>query len=207
MVGFLPLAHFAPPPSPSLSPEEIAAVYQQNLSGIRFGAGITMIGAAFYGCFFGAISMVMKRMEGPRAPYTWVQTITGAVVTACFFLGALFLTLTAYRPDRPPEMTQLLNDLAWFTMVTPGIIGTVQTAAFGAAILGDKRPVPLMPRWSGYLCFMLALAFLPEDTAIFFYDGPFAWNGLFPFWVPIILLSVWMVSCTYLMLQARKRTD
>jgi hypothetical protein len=38
-------------------------------------------------------------------------------------------------------------------------------------------------------------------------NGPFAWNGLFPFYLPIAVYSVWLVSICITLFGAIKRQE
>lgn len=206
-IGFWPLMHFLPPPSPSLSALEVAELYRGNTNGIRLGAMLVMFCATLFIPFFGAISSAIRRIEGIRAPYAWSQAIGAALVCVCFYCGPMMLTLTAFRPERAPELTMLLNDMSWFLLATAGAAGFIQTVVIGLAILGDKAPQPLFPRWAGYFSLFGAFIFLPECTAIFFKHGPFAWNGLFPFWLGILFVGAWTNALGFLMIKNSKRTD
>ncbi len=58
------------------------------------------------------------------------------------------------------------------------------------AIFGDRHETPVFPRWLGYLSLWMAFIFIPGEL-IFFYDGPFAWNGLFLFWMAGVVFGMW----------------
>ena len=62
-IGLL-MAGFVPPPSPMLSAQEIAALYQSNTSMIRTGMLLGLLGIAGYCTLVGAISGQMRRMQG-----------------------------------------------------------------------------------------------------------------------------------------------
>ncbi|MFL0294754.1 hypothetical protein ACJH6J_27450, partial [Mycobacterium sp. SMC-18] len=38
--------------------------------------------------------------------------------------------------------------------------------------------------------------------ALFFHDGPFAWNGLFTWYVPVVVFGIWIIALSILMLRA-----
>ncbi|MGW3953030.1 hypothetical protein ACWEKM_19415 [Streptomyces sp. NPDC004752] len=84
-----------------------------------------------------------------------------------------------------------------------------QATVVGVAILADKRPTPLLPRWSAYLSFWMAFLFLPSMLLTFFKTGPgpFAWNGILSFWVAAGAFGAWFLAMTYLMVRAASRLD
>ena len=66
MVGFWPLANFLPPPLPSASAAEIAAMFQQHAVQIRVGLVLMMISWALIIPFAAVISIQINRMEGGK---------------------------------------------------------------------------------------------------------------------------------------------
>ena len=164
-----------------------------------------MCAAALFAPFFAMISVMIKRIEGPVAPYALTQIITATLAVTCFFLSPMLFTVAAFRPERMPELTQLMNDFAWIMFVTPAAPAFVQTLAIGFAILSDRSAVPILPRWSGYYSVWVAVLFLPGALAMMFKTGPFAWNGLLAFWVPAVLVGQWSCVMAMLMVMAVRR--
>jgi hypothetical protein len=114
---------------------------------------------------------------------------------------ALLVAVTAFRPDRSPDATLLLNDMSWIMLVMPWTPFMAQYFAFAFAILADPRPQPLFPRWLGYFNIWAELMFTPAIVLPFFKSGPFAWNGLFVFWIPatvfvalFVVNTIWLVK-------------
>ena len=46
------------------------------------------------------------------------------------------------------------------------------------------------------------MLFTPGTIAVFFHDGPFAWNGLFTWYLPLTVFAIWMITMSVLMLKA-----
>src|SRR5207237_981384 len=88
----------------------------------------------------------------------------------------------------------LLNDLAWTALVLPTAPGIVQLVSIGMAVLGDASERPLFPRWLAYLCFWVAMTFVPGNFLLMFKTGPFAWNGLLSFWVAAAGYGIWLLT-------------
>ena len=117
----------------------------------------------------------MVKMEGRTPIMTFLQLITGAATGICLLLPLLLMTTIAFRPDRNPELTVTLNDIAWLLFITPIAPFMIQNVAIGVAILNDKRQT--LPRWVAYVNFWIAFSFIPDPLAFFFHSGPFAWRG------------------------------
>ena len=81
----------------------------------------------------------------------------------------------------------------------------MQNIAIGAAIVGDKSANPIFPRWVGFFNFWVAILFIPGALIPFFKSGPFAWNGLFSFWIPATVFGVWFIVMLTMLLKAIDR--
>jgi hypothetical protein len=202
-IGLIGFAHFLPPPAPSLSSQEIAEVYANNTLGIRLGGILIMLAAALFAPFFASITVFMTRMEGRWPIYAWTQAMTATIVVLCFFIGAMLFTITAFRPERPDDLTQIMNDFAWLLFVAPAPPAVIQTFAIGFAIIGDRSRI--LPRWTAFFSFWVAVLFVPGAMAILFKTGPFAWNGVLAFWVPAVLVGLWSNVIALQMLGAIKK--
>lgn len=202
-IGLLTLVRLFPPPAPSLGVDEVVAIYKSNQLGIGLGAIVMMFGASLFAPFFAAVSSFMARMEvNDETPMTKTQTMTATIVVTCFFLGALLLSITAYRPERPADLTYLMNDITWIVFILPGPPAAIQTFAIGLAILSD--PNRMLPRWMGYFTLWVAVIFVPIILGVLVKGGPFAWNGLFSFWIGAGIVGVWSNILAFQMLGAIK---
>jgi hypothetical protein len=203
-LAMLPAAHFIPPLSPLMTGAELVELFRGNATGIRIAAILLMFSVAFFMTYTAAISAIIKRIEGSVAPLAYVQLAGGVIALFPFLIVAVLWTCAAYRPERSPEMTQTLNDLAWMFLVIPAPSGALQPIATTIAILSDENRPTVLPRWVGYFNIWVAILFLPGSLAGMFKTGPFAWNGLLAFWLPAVVFGVYMITMCVVMFKANK---
>jgi hypothetical protein len=124
-----------------------------------------------------------------------------------FIVSLILWQAATFRPERSPEIVQTLNDVAWMLFVCIASTPILQALVMGAAVLGDRRARPIFPRWAGYFDFWVALLFLPGSISVFFKDGPFAWNGLLTWYLPLTVFTAWIIVNTVLTLRAITRAE
>jgi hypothetical protein len=185
IAGVLPL-----PLGASSSVEQVMNFYSHHTR-VLVGLAISSIGVCFVFPLIAVIGVHMVRMEGRTPVLTFLQLITGAATGVCLLLPLLLMTTIAFRPDRNPELTVTLNDIAWLLFITPIAPFMIQNVAIGVAILNDKRQT--LPRWVAYVNLWIAFSFIPDPLAFFFHSGPFAWNGIFVFWLALTTYSVFLL--------------
>lgn len=197
------LAGFMPPPGPSMTAQDVAAMYQQNTGGIRAGFAVLLISSLFFPPFIALISQQINRMDNANNKLLSMIQLSGGTSVAIFvMIPAIFFIVTAFRPERPAELTQLLNDLSWFCLIIPWPPFFIQNIAIALAIFGDKRADPILPRWLGYLNIWVAIGLVPGTLMAFFKVGPFAWNGIFVFWLAAAVLLLWVFGMVPALLRA-----
>ncbi len=162
--------------------------------GTRVIAGmvITQLGICLVMPLIGLIGYYMYRMEGRHPVLTLVQIVSGAATSVLLLMPLMLMTVAAFRPDRTPELTVTMNDIAWLLFITPIAPFIIQNIAIGTAILRDQGR--LLPRWVGFMNFWIAASFLPDPLAYFFHSGPFAWNGIFVFWLALTTYAIFLVG-------------
>jgi hypothetical protein len=199
LTAFAGLARFVPPLAPSWGPDKVAQVIGDHAIQIRIGMVLGLIATTLLIPFFGVISIQIARIE-QRMPLMALMQFGGAVLLVVFFqlCGMLWIAAT-FRPELDPSTVRMLNDLSWliFVMVFPGYI--LQLSCVAVASFMDRSAQPLWPRWVGYLNLWIALSGAGGGIAVFFKSGPFAWNGLVGFYIPIVAFTIWIVVMTYYM--------
>jgi hypothetical protein len=192
-VGYMVFAQWVPPISPSLTAPQVAALFQERSVPIRVGMVLMSLGAVFYLPWTVTLSSLIHEIEGKSFFWAATQLAAGIVSMLTFFLPAFVWAAAAFRPERSPEITQALSDLGWLLFITPIAPFMMQYIILGIAILSDKRPRPAFPRWAAYLQFWVSLSFVPAVIAFFAKTGPFAWNGLLVWWIPLTMFTAYFV--------------
>jgi hypothetical protein len=196
IAGFLPL------PGPDMTQAQVVALYQDNGPRILLGMLFMMASGMFMAPMIGVISQQMDRMEGVPSALSYAQITAGAAGILFFILPAILFIITAFRPDRPPEMTVMLNDAAWITAVLPWPPAFMENTVIAIAILMDRSAVKVFPRWVAWANLVVSGAFLPASALVFVKSGPFAWNGMFGFLIPGTVFTAWYVFMTWALLRA-----
>lgn len=196
------LSGFIPPPSPSLTQAEVAAHYQQHNTGILSGMVLMLISGMFFAPLVGVISAQLRRIPAVSPALIYGQLSAGTAGITFFMVPAVLFLVTAYRPDRNPELTYLMNDLSWIMLVIPWPTFFMQNVIIGIAILADRQKRPVFPRWVSYFNFWVALAFLPGSLLPFFKQGVFAWSGLLVFWLAGSVFAIWFIVMAAMLLKA-----
>lgn len=191
-----PSAHFIPPLAPTLTADQVTAHYRNHESAIKAAAGLMTLGAFPYIFWVATISGQMARIPGVPKLAIYAQLLGGVYTTLFLTLPAYFMAITAYRLDRPQELTQLMNDIIWILMFSnfPGFV--IQDITFSYSILLDRRPRTLFPRWLAYVTTGLTLLYWPAFGLFFVKTGVVAWNGALSFWVASVAggLNIFIIS-------------
>lgn len=206
LIGFWVVAGFIPPPSPQSSGPELVRLFSEDRTRIRAGMIVSVFAAAFLASWSAALTVQMLRMSRGNAVLAYANLALGALFVLEFIFSLVIWQSMTFRP-RDPEILLAMNDTAWLLFTTITSTPVLQTAVIGAAILRDKHTRPLMPRWSGYLNLWVGLVFLSGTMTVFFHDGPFAWNGLFTWYVPVVVFGIWIITLSILMLRAIAREE
>ena len=202
--GFL-IKMFPLPPA-TWTPVEVARYYQDHAVSIRVGATICGWTSGFFVPLAVVTSAQMTRME-KGWPIWSVTQFAGAILTSIFLvLPAALWGVAAYRPDRDPGEILILHDIVNLLLTTTDqyFIFMMFPVAYVAIKYGKVAGAPL-PRWFGYLTITCALLLEPGALGYLAKTGPFAWNGLFVFWIPTFAFATWLNALVLLLLKAIAR--
>jgi hypothetical protein len=201
------IAGLVPPMMPSMPMTDVAAHYRDHATTVRMGAVLIMVSSMCYPAFTAVISGQMRRIPGLHPTVVYTQLAAGAFASLTFLVPGLLFIVTSFRPERSPELTQLLNDMSWIFLVAPWPPFMTQNFAFAYAIFTDKRREPLFPRWLGYVNIWAPIIFTPGVMLPFFRSGPFSWGGIFVFWVPATVFGIQFIVNLVFLLKAVDRSE
>jgi hypothetical protein len=188
-VFFIASGNF-PPAAPTLAAQQVVQHYEDHNVGYKVGASFFVLAGAFYGSFTAAMSQQMKRIPGVGHTLISAQEVSGAWACITFSVPAIFFATTAYRLDRPAEITQVLNDLSWMMTFMPFAPFIVQNWAFAFAVFMDQRPKPLFPMFVGWVNLASPILLGSGIAMHCVKSGPLAWNGALTFWLTAVVFGI-----------------
>lgn len=164
---------------------------------------ICIFAAAFLLPWAAAISAQVHRLEGRDPLLLWAFVAASGCIVLEFTFPSAFWVAAAYRLD-VPETVRALNDLAWLPWMIV-CTGMFQMLILAVATLADERADPVYPRWFGYYNLWSALGVAPAGLLYVFQTGPFAWNGIFGFYIPAATAFSWIVLSGVMTARAVRR--
>jgi len=185
LVAFWMFPGFFPPMSPTMTAEEVATFYRDHVGAIRASMVIVNLCGISFIPFFMVIVVQMQRMRNPSHAFAYSYLSAAASGATLLALADLAWLIAAFRPERDPQLTQLLNDFAWIAFITPVGFIIAQNLCLALAIFMDAQRTPVFPRWVAHFNIVAALLMAPGAFAMMFMRGPLAWDGLLAFWVRI----------------------
>jgi hypothetical protein len=212
LVGWLGVGGFFPLHRPDATAAEIAAFFRTKQVSLKFGMVLVMWGAMAFLPFTATMADYIAKVEGRYGPLASITAMAGyANAMLTFYPPLMWISNTFRATERPDSMIYMLNDEAWIQFI--GGLSLIMPMYVTAAVaaFADRSPNPIFPRWSGYVSIVSFILFLPDQALFFFKTGPFAWNGLFAFWIPLAVFCTWFLMIGYLIgrniLQTMKATS
>ena len=205
LIAFWLIAGYIPPPDPTLSADEVAQFYTDDRTAIRIGQLGGLIASTLLFPFFTLISVQIARIERRLPVLAIIQFGGGALLVIFFQVCSMLWIAASFRPELDPSTVRALHDTSWliFVMVFPAY--SLQMICMAIAGFIDRDPHPTWPRWAAYFNLWVAFSGAGGGLAVFFKEGPFAWNGLIGFWIPVLVFAIWLCVTTALLVKAIKR--
>lgn len=194
-----------PPLSPASTAAEVARHYAEHSGRIRVGFVMSVICVGLYLPWTALLTIQLARREGRYPVLAILQLIGGALTMMVVSMSGYFWIIAAFRADRSPEITQMLNDAGWLSVDQLYICTTLQMGAAALVRFFDRGAEPLFPKWAGWLAVWGGFSFFPASLTAFLTTGPFAWNGLLSFYVPYPAWLVWFLVFSWYMIRDASR--
>lgn len=192
------VAGLFPPPSPTSDAAQIVELYGSHANEMRLGCILMAFGAGFIAPWAVAVATQMRRSELGSPVLTYSALASAFFVAIDASLIPTLWALATFRAGRiTPDITVTLNDLGWFLFMFPWQLGGgIWFIAVALSILGPSNEKRIYPRWLGWMSLWFCLLTLSDSLVPFFKSGPFAYNGIFTFYVPFTILLVWVICLT-----------
>ncbi|MDQ2636606.1 MAG: hypothetical protein M3Y83_07010 [Actinomycetota bacterium] len=181
VLAYLLFPVFSAPLSPTMTPEQVAAFFAENTTGILGVAILCNLIACSLVPLFAVTAVQMSRIGTSSNVFTYAYILCVGVGLTAFILADYCWGMAAFRPERDPQLISLLNDMAWFFFIAP--VGTIVVANLSLAlsIYLDARPDPVFPRWVAHFNIAVAALLVPSAFSIQHKSGPLAWDGVLSF--------------------------
>ena len=176
-----------------MSAEEVAAFYRdpENLPRIRYSMILFNWFAVGLIPLLALIVLQIRRMAHRTPIFSYSIIACAAGGPTIFLLANLFWLLAAFRPERDPELTLLLNDFAWVTFASQVGFLIAQSVILALAIYLDRQARPVLEVWVGHFNLLIAALLLPASFVGLAMGGVLAWDGLLTFWVRNVAIGLW----------------
>jgi hypothetical protein len=202
------LLHMLPPPGPTWPAARVAQWYVLHGTEIKLGATIASWTSAFMVPLTIPVAVQMSRHE-KGVPIWSILAVSGGVMMSVFLaLPPVFWGVAAFTPTRAPEITNTFHELGLLTLVTTDQYYIFLWVAVAVICLIPNTVVHTpFPRWFGYFTIWNALMLEAGGIAFNVRTGPFAWNGLLVFWVPLSLFVMWLIVLSVLIFKAINKQE
>ncbi|MFH9118412.1 hypothetical protein [Streptomyces globisporus] len=208
VIGFIPLANFFPPPSPSWDSARLTAWIVEHRLGIQLACVLMILGGTVCGPWGAALAVWTRKTES-RFPLLYATQLSSLGSGVCIIIIVnIFWAAAAYRAgETSPEVTQALWDLGWFLFVFAVPPFIVWFVSFALGILWNPPEHQLFPRWSAYMTLALCLNWITDVVVIFFKGGQWTYVGFIGMWLIFGTFSVWVSVMSFLGFKAVSRQE
>lgn len=202
--GYGVLMGLFPPPSPALAAAQVTELYANSNMQFRLGVMLSLASGGFYLPWVIVISLQMARCEKGVPLWAISQGLAGTLQTGLFFAAPIFWAAAAFSPERDPAITLLMHELAFLTFVATICVFPLQLIPIAIVCFSNKdnERASAFPRWLGYITLFLAVSGESGLAAVVFKSGPFAWNGLLAFYIPLVIFGIWLGGLIFTLLRA-----
>mgnify|MGYP005823361353 CR=1 FL=1 len=196
---------FSPPLSPTMTPEQVAAFFADNVTGILGVAILCNLIACSLVPLFAVTAVQISRIGTSSNVFTYAYILCIGVGLTAFILADYCWGMAAFRPERDPQLISLLNDMAWFFFIAPVGPIIVANLCLAVSIYLDARPDPVFPRWVAHFNIAVAVLLIPSAFSLLHKSGPLAWNGALSFDLRLVLLACYIAVMFVVLLGVVRR--
>ncbi len=207
VIGWLGIAHFYAPAPANLGIDATKVWFTETHHwGTIVGCTIFYIACGFLVPGSIQFGIMLAKIEGRWPLWSLTTAVCGIFISLIIFLNACAWIVCAYRPETGADVIQSWYDWSWFAFLLGWIYLAVEMLATAAVEFMDKRPVPMIPRWLTWVTLFGGVSLITAAGPAFFKSGPFAYHGLFGFYIPMVIWGTYLLLTTWYMLKELERT-
>ncbi len=200
---------FIPVRSPSVPPAELAAFLSEHKFQILIGMMFLLIGGFTFLLTWslGFAYQVRKYAADSPLAFYWM-VIVGIFGGVLGMFTGVFGSAVAYRAESvDPATLQMVYDIIWFMFLIPWPPFMLWQLIAGFAILSKSNDGRYFPRWTGYFSLWASALEIFSALSVFYYRGPFSYNGAVSFWLPGVSFFIWVGVLSFVQIRSWKRMN
>jgi hypothetical protein len=190
--------------SPWTKPDVLAAFLSDHKYQVLVGMMMVLIGGyTFLMTWSLTFAYQVRKYASTSQLAFYVMMIVGINGGIIGMLCGTVGSAIAYRADSvDPATLQFAYDLIWWLFLIPWPPFLLWQMVSGFAILSKDNDERYFPRWTGYFCLWAGALEIFSALSVFFYSGPFSYNGAVSFWVPGASFFVWVAVLSTVQLRS-----
>lgn len=205
-ISMIFLLKMFPLPPANLTASEVTTFYVNNQSSVLLGAAISSWCAGFMVPLSVVVACQMARLEKGVPLWSILQLAGGCLMSIFLVLPPMLWGLAAFNVDRHPDVTQMLHDLGNLSFITTDQYYVFMLIPIAIVSLTQKIDTySPFPRWLGFYTIWTVVLVEVGVVGYLFKTGPFAWNGLFVYWLPMFAFFSWLNMLVVLLFRAINR--
>lgn len=194
------------PPDFDMTGAQTAQFYGENQTGMLLGIVVTSIGLPFLMLWSLQLGSMMRRLEGGSALASIAATVGVLTIDILLVFDLAVWAVAAYRPTTTsPDVTRAFSDLGWISSMFIWPPLAMGMALIGVLILKTQHKAGSLPKWTGWVSIIAAIAEPGQAGIIFTKSGVFAPNGLLSWYLAVFTWGPWILLLSIAQVRHLKR--
>ena len=193
------------PPGFDAPATRIAAWFGDDRTRIQVGSAIAAASTPFFIWFLATVHSLTRPLGSGARRAGVVAFGCGLIAVALFLADTTALLVAALRPENmraSPELASALFDFSFLALGVGAFAFAGVFAAYAVLVLRDRA---LWPAWLGWAAAVSAVLTAMRVGCVFTDSGPFAADGVFGFYAPVVAFTSWIaVASLALAVQVRR---
>lgn len=203
LIGWFGLAQGLAPVPADWTASATQAWFVENQLSTAIGCTIFLVAMIFLSFWVSQLSVMMAWSEGDAPLLALAQAIGGISVIVLIVLSCCLWIGAGYRAEAAPDISVMYNDISWLGFLLGWVMLAVQMLATAAAGLVDRQS--FLPRWWSWATLIALVPLALANGPAFVTSGPFAFHGLFAYYIPMAVWALWLDGTAFFMRRELRR--